>query len=88
MNKFTRTVHSFAELGDIMGVKPKQSKEPCKKVCKKCGAFMDRVPGTNIWVCHGTLKEKNDAGEVIRERPCTNFVLERTTDPIPVAHPA
>lgn len=72
-------VKSFAELGAIMGIKPKVAEEKNKKVCKKCDAIMEKVSGTNVWICHGTIQEKNKDGKVIRERPCGNFAMERSS---------
>ena len=89
MNKqFTNSVRSFAELGAMMGIEPKRIKEPAKKVCKKCGAFMERIPGTNTWACNGTIKEKDKSGKVVRERPCTNYIVECIVEPSAVTIPA
>lgn len=89
MKKFNRVVRSFAELGAIMGISPKKSEDhPKKKVCHKCGALMKQVPGTNAWVCNGTIKEKDKDGKVIKERACNNYTMERVSPPVPVAHPA
>lgn len=54
-----RTFSSFGDLGNAIGVKLNTPEDTYSKECNRCGSKMVRVPGTNVWVCHG----KNDKGE-------------------------
>lgn len=58
--------HSFAELGAAMHIAPKPRKERVFN-CRKCGAPMRRVTGTNVYFCTGTASDGS---------PCTNRMLQ------------
>ena len=48
-------LHSFAELGEVFGVKQKQRK-PRVYHCKRCGCEMSRVGETNVYICPARVK--------------------------------
>lgn len=51
--------NSFSELGEHMGVKPRKRMPHNTKKCLSCGGEMVRVPGTNVFICHGKDEEGN-----------------------------
>lgn len=61
------TLNSLAELGKVFHIQPKPRKEK-RFYCRKCGALMEHVKGTNVYLCNGT----NSEGE-----PCTNRLLSK-----------
>lgn len=71
-------VHTFKEYAEVkrIKVKSRQSKAPAVR-CKACGAPMNKVEGTNIFVCTGKVTKTNkDSGESF-EVPCGHFYLSR-----------
>ena len=82
-------IKSFAELGEVFHIKPKQynkkngkGKNSKKKarICKVCGSELRPIIGTNAWVCDGmkTVKDK-ETGENIKV-PCDSRILSRRTN--------
>ncbi len=65
--------NSFASLGTALGFKAMERPAPERKNCRRCGAPMRQIPGTNIWVCDGTIEEKVD--KQVRQKPCGNRVI-------------
>ncbi len=82
----TGIVYSLADLGKLWNTVSDTKVHPRKKVekeekprkCRICGAIMERVPGSNVYVCHGTVEvpkpteENFDAKET---KDCTNFII-------------
>lgn len=55
-----------------------KSEKPRK--CRICGAEMEHIAGSNVYVCHGmkTVPDKDSEVEgATKEVPCTNFALAR-----------
>ncbi len=82
----TGIVYSLADLGKLWNtvndekvhLRQKAKKEEKPRKCRICGAVMERVSGSNVYVCHGTVEvpkpteENPDAKE---EKACTNFIV-------------
>lgn len=82
------TASSFAGLGEAWNathdekhqVRPVavQSEKPRK--CRICGAEMEHIKGSNVYVCHGMIEvpkpteDNPDAKELV---PCNNFALSK-----------
>ncbi len=60
-----KKVHSFVEMGRVMGVHKTEDDKPKTKRCRKCGGVMSNIPGTNVFLCSG----KTEDG------PCKNRVF-------------
>lgn len=58
-------LYNLADLGRAFNIAPKEPKERSYS-CRKCGAKMRRVDGTNVYFCTG----KDDEGN-----PCTNRMI-------------
>lgn len=78
----TVTANSFAGLREAWNLThpdekikaPKPARERYVK-CRVCGAKMEHIAGTNVYVCHGKAKvpkptEKNP--DAFETKPCTN----------------
>ncbi len=59
-------LHSFAELGEVFGIKQKPRK-PKVYHCKRCGCEMTRVGQTNVYICPGKSEEDG--------KPCMNRMI-------------
>lgn len=84
----TMTVNSLAALGAAWNSKhdkKHQARPAVERVekarkCRICGAEMEHIAGSNVYVCHGTIEvpkptdENPDAKEL---KPCTNFALSK-----------
>ena len=64
-------LHSFAELGKVFGIKPKQRKEK-EYTCKVCGGKMKHI--NNVLICEKPHKRKNKDGV---EEEFEYFVLQK-----------
>lgn len=62
---------SFSSFGSDMGVRRK-ARKPFTKKCHKCGAVMNHVEGTNVYICPGMVTNKNGQKE-----PCENYALSK-----------
>lgn len=58
---------SFEELARHQGISPTEPKARKPKTCRKCGAVLREIPGTNVMVCDG--KDKDG-------KPCGNRVMK------------
>lgn len=58
---------SFEELARHQGITSTEPKTQKSKTCRKCGAVLREIPGTNVMVCDG----KDSEG-----KPCGNKVLK------------
>lgn len=64
---------SLSEFGYALGFKPSEQPTPRSVKCKKCGAIMRHIPGTNVWLCDAMVeKEKNGTKQTV---PCGNRML-------------
>lgn len=72
-----KTVTSLKDLGVAMGmrIKPRAFQERPLK-CRKCGAEMEHVSDTNVFVCHGTVTIQDTEGKEIT-KPCGNTFLSK-----------
>ena len=70
-----KTTNSLKDLGAAMGMKTK-TREPQERVmkCRVCGADMEHVSGTNVYVCHGVKTIKDAEGKETK-KACTNTFL-------------
>ena len=59
-------LHSFAELGEVFGIKQKPRKSKVYH-CKRCGCEMTRVGQTNVYICPGKSEEDG--------KPCMNRLI-------------
>lgn len=48
---------SFNDLGSALGFKAAEQPTPKAMKCRKCGAIMRNIPGTNIWVCDAMVEK-------------------------------
>ena len=52
---------TFSDMAKVMGFHRKKEEKPEKiRKCRRCGAVMRRVDGTNIYVCTGKLANGSD----------------------------
>lgn len=52
---------TFSEMAKAMGFRRKKEEKPEKiRKCRRCGAIMKRLDGTNIYVCTGKLPNGSD----------------------------
>ena len=58
-------LQSFAELGGVFGLKPKQKKERTYN-CRICGKPLTRIGESNVYLCTGVNKEN---------KPCTGWFI-------------
>lgn len=58
---------SFEELGRYKGITPTEPKPKRAKTCRKCGAVLREIPGTNVMICDGADEDG---------KPCGNRVLK------------
>lgn len=59
---------SFEELGRYKGIRPPVFRQKRDKTCRKCGAVLREIPGTNVLICDGVGEDG---------KPCGNRVLNR-----------
>ena len=57
---------SFEEYGRHKGISPAEPKAKKPRTCRKCGAVLREIPGTNVMLCDGTGEDG---------KPCGNRVL-------------
>lgn len=69
-----KVFNSMSDLGAALGIKAHEPPTPRDKKCRKCGAVMQQLPGTNVWLCPGTT----DDGKPCGNRALTS-VQNRTT---------
>lgn len=58
---------------------PKVSEEKPRK-CRICGAEMEYIAGSNVYVCHGTIeipKPTEENPNAVEKKPCNNFALSK-----------
>lgn len=72
-----KTINSLKNLGAAMGmkVKTREVQEKALKCCN-CGADMEHIAGTNVYVCHGS-KIIQDAEGNEKTIACTNTFLRK-----------
>lgn len=68
--KKAKTLNSFADLGKVWGLAPKQKGESKSRKCFRCGGEMRHIDGSNVFVCTGTTKGKDG-----KEKQCTNRLI-------------
>ena len=70
------TYTSFQEFAASRGIFPPK---PIAKsqTCRKCGAVLRPVPGTNVMVCDGEIENK----ETKKKEPCGNKILRSRVNP-------
>lgn len=82
-----KTINSFAALGEAwnkthygqVSLEPKPTKEKPRK-CRICGADMERINGSNVYVCHGMIeksKPTEDNPDAKEQVACGNFALSK-----------
>ena len=82
------TIRSFAALGAAWNathdekhqIAAPAAKDEKPRKCRICGAEMEHISGSNVYVCHGmkTVPDKDSEVEgATKEVPCTNFALAR-----------
>lgn len=76
MKQVHGTFNSFAALGEAMKIKAPKIKEKEMK-CPNCGGQMDRVTGSNVFVCpFSKLEERELKGKPVQVfSKCGKFVL-------------
>lgn len=55
------TFGNFKELGAFMGIDAKQASDKARK-CRKCGAVMRHLDGTNVDICPGIKEDGTVCG--------------------------
>lgn len=81
-------VHSFAALGELWNsnhdeknqVKVPEVFAEKPRKCRICGAEMEHIAGSNVYVCHGTIETPAPTAEdpnAKKVEPCTNFALAK-----------
>lgn len=68
-----KVFNSLNDLGSALGFKPSEQPTPKSMKCRKCGAVMRQIPGTNVWVCDGMV-EQETAG-VKKQVACGNRAI-------------
>ncbi len=82
------TVNSFSALGAAWNathdskhqVRPMVMRDEKPRKCRICGAEMEHIEGSNVYVCHGMIEvPKPTAGnpDAKELRPCDNFALSK-----------
>ena len=72
-----KTVNSLKDLGAAMGVKTKTQERTARTLkCRNCGANMEHIAGTNVFVCNGTKTFQNAEGKEIT-KACGNTFLSK-----------
>ena len=67
---------SFREFGASRGIhQPKPTSKP--QTCRRCGAVLREIPGTNVMVCDGEIENK----ETKKKEPCGNRILRSRVNP-------
>lgn len=67
---------SFQELAASRGLHPpKPIHKP--QTCRRCGAVLREIPGTNVMVCDGEIENK----ETQKKEPCGNRILRSRVNP-------
>lgn len=56
-------------------LKPRKARPAKINKCRKCGANMVILEGTNVMVCTGDIEIKDATGSVTSTIPCTNRVI-------------
>ncbi len=82
----TKTVNSFVALAEAWNaihdkkhqVRQRPVREEKPRKCRICGADMEHIKGSNVYICHGTIEvpqptEENPGATGLR--PCGNFAL-------------
>ena len=68
---------SFEEYGHHKGISPAQPKTKKPQTCRKCGAVLREITGTNVMVCDGEVKNP----ETQKVEPCGNKILRNRVNP-------
>lgn len=81
-------VRSFSALGKLwnsthdikhqVAMNVAQEEKPRK--CRICGAEMEHIAGSNVYVCHGMIETPAPTAEdpnAKKMEPCTNFALAK-----------
>ena len=72
-----KTVNNLKDLGAAMGIKTKTQERTARILkCRNCGANMEHIAGTNVYVCHG-IKTIKDAEGKETKKACTNTFLRK-----------
>lgn len=81
-------INSFAGLYEVWNAThdvkhrvaaPRLIEEKPRK-CRICGAEMEHITGSNVYVCHGTIevpKPTDENPDAVEKKPCTNFALSK-----------
>lgn len=64
---------SLSCLGDALGIKPTEQPTPKSMKCRKCGAVMRNISGTNVWVCDNMVEQGE--GDAKKTVPCGNRAM-------------
>jgi len=79
-------VNSFAALGELWNsthdhqnqVRQMTMREEKPRKCRICGAEMEHIEGSNVYVCHGMVEVPKPTAENPNAKelqPCGNFAL-------------
>ena len=68
---------SFQEFAAYCGIHPSVPRSARRQNCRLCGSVMREIPGTNVMVCDGEMKNQ-ETGKVVK---CTNVVLRSRVNP-------
>lgn len=70
------TYTSFQELAASRGIFPPAPTHK-DQTCRRCGAVLREIPGTNVMVCDGEIENK----ETKKKEPCGNKILRSRVNP-------
>ena len=84
----TKTVNSFTALGAVwnathdrkLRVRPVAERAEKARKCRICGAEMEHIPGSNVYVCRGMIETPKPTAEdpdAKESKPCTNYALSK-----------
>lgn len=86
--QFRATASSLAGLREVWNAthdtknwaaEPKLADEKLRK-CRICGAEMEHIAGSNVYICHGTIEVPAPTAEdpnAKKMKPCNNFALSK-----------
>lgn len=61
---------NLSDLGRALGIKPSEPHTPKSMKCRKCGAVMRRVEGTNVYFCDALVKVEDETTGIKSQKVC------------------
>lgn len=71
------TYTSFREFAASRGIRPPEPKTRKTQTCRRCGAALREIPGTNVMICPGEVKNPQTG----KSEPCGNRILRSRINP-------